>query len=254
MIALRGVELERRTREEHGFDLKTRLFALAAGRYRAPRRKMVIAGVDLDVRRGEKVGVIGPNGAGKTTLLKLICGVLTPTAGTIEIDGTVAALLELGAGFDPELSVVDNIILYGVLLGVDRRAIASRIDAILAFAELQEYRGYPVSALSSGMTARLGFAVATDVEPDVLLVDEALAVGDAHFRAKSRARIDELWHADRTVVLVSHDLMMVRAICERAIWIDRGRIAADGEPDDVIYRYVRAVDAAAEDALLRARS
>jgi lipopolysaccharide transport system ATP-binding protein len=253
VIALDGISLERRMREEYAHDLKGRLLALAAGRYRQPQRKLVLDGIDLEVRRGEKLGIIGPNGAGKSTLLKVICGVLTPTTGLVDVRGRVAPLLELGAGFDPDLSVADNIVLYGVLLGLERRAIEARIGAVVRFAELEEYRRLPVRTLSSGMAARLGFSVATDVDADILLVDEALSVGDESFRAKSRARIDALWHADRTVVLVSHDLTLIRSVCERAIWLNRGRIAASGPPDDVVSRYTRAVDEAAIEALVRSR-
>jgi ABC-type polysaccharide/polyol phosphate transport system ATPase subunit len=254
VIALSGVRLERRTREEYDHDLKARLFALVSGRYRRPQRKTVLEGIDLRIERGEKVGVIGPNGAGKSTLLKLICGVLQPTAGSVAVDGRVAPLLELGAGFDPEMTVLDNIVLYGVLLGIDRRIVDARTPEILRFAELEEYARYPVRALSSGMAARLGFAIATDVDPDILLVDEALAVGDESFRAKSKARIDELWRHDTTVIVVSHDLTTIRATCERAIWLDHGHIMAIGTPADVIARYMRAVDDDAINALLRARA
>jgi ABC-type polysaccharide/polyol phosphate transport system ATPase subunit len=253
MISLRGVQLERRTREEYSDDFKARLFALLAGRMRRSRRKIVLQDVDLDIGAGEKVALIGPNGAGKSSLLKIICGVLTPSAGTVEVRGRVAPLLELGAGFNPELSVIDNVVLYGVLLGMDRHTIAARIDSILNFAELQEYRQYPVRALSSGMAARLGFAIATDSDADILLVDEALSVGDESFRAKSRARIDALWHAHRTVVIVSHDLALVRSMCEKAVWVEHGRVIAVGTPGEVIDRYVRAVDEAALNALLRVR-
>jgi homopolymeric O-antigen transport system ATP-binding protein len=253
MIDLRGVRLDRRTREEFSDDFKSRLFALLARRPQHALRKTVLDDVDLHIERGEKVALIGPNGAGKSTILKVICGVLEPTAGTVDVRGRVAPLLELGAGFNPELSVVDNVALYGVLLGLDRRTIDARLDAILAFAELEEYRRYPVRALSSGMAARLGFAIATDADANILLVDEALSVGDESFRAKSRARIEELWHAHRTVVIVSHDLALVRSICEKAVWIERGRIVAAGPPAEIVDRYVRSVDAAAVDALLRAR-
>jgi ABC-type polysaccharide/polyol phosphate transport system ATPase subunit len=254
VIVLAGVRLERRTREEYANDLKARLFALATGRYRRPQRKVVLDCIDIVIARGEKIGIIGPNGAGKSTLLKLICGVLEPSAGRVAVDGRVAPLLELGAGFDPDMTVVDNIMLYGVLLGIDRRIVTERIDEILRFAELEEYALYPVHALSSGMAARLGFAIATDVDPDILLIDEALAVGDESFRAKSKTRIDALWRHDTTVVVVSHDLSYIRATCEKALWLDRGRIAAIGTPADVADRYVRAVDEAAVSALLRARA
>jgi lipopolysaccharide transport system ATP-binding protein len=253
MISLHSVRLERRTREEFSDDFKSRFFALLARRARRPRRKIVLQDVDLHIAPGEKVALIGPNGAGKSSILKVICGVLEPTSGSVEVRGRVAPLLELGAGFNPELSVTDNIVLYGVLLGLDRRTIASRIDAILDFAELDEYRLYPVRALSSGMAARLGFAVATDSDADILLIDEALSVGDESFRAKSRARIDALWHEHRTVVIVSHDLALVRSMCEKAVWVERGRIVAAGPPNEIVDRYVRAVDEAAINALLRAR-
>lgn len=254
MIELKDVRLERRTREEYSNDLKARIFAVVSGRYRRPLRKVILDAIDLRVDTGEKLGIIGANGAGKSTLLKLICGVLEPTTGTVRVEGRVAPLLELGAGFDPELTVLDNITLYGVLLGVPRRMMATRVEDILAFAELEEYAHYPVRALSSGMAARLGFAIATDVEPDVLLIDEALAVGDESFRAKAKMRIDALWRHDTTVVLVSHDLAAIRSTCERAIWLDRGRIAAAGATDDVVSDYVQAVDDAAISELLRARS
>jgi lipopolysaccharide transport system ATP-binding protein len=253
VIDLRGVRLERRTREEFSDDFKSKVLSLLAGRPERALRKTVLENVDLRIAPGEKVALIGPNGAGKSTILKVICGVLTPTAGTVTVQGRVAPLLELGAGFNPELSVVDNVALYGVLLGLDRRTIDARLEAILAFAELGEYRRYPVRALSSGMAARLGFAIATDADADILLVDEALSVGDESFRAKSRARIDALWHEHRTVVIVSHDLALVRSLCETAVWVEHGRIVAVGPPGEIIDRYVRAVDEAAINALLRAR-
>lgn len=252
MIELREVCLVRRTREEYSDDLKARVLALASGRYRKPRSKAVLEDITLSIGAGEKVALIGANGAGKSTLLKLIAGILTPSTGTIAVSGRVAALIELGAGFDAELTVADNIIRYGVLLGLDRRTIETRVDGILRFAELEEYRRYPVRALSSGMLARLGFAIVTDTDADILLVDEALAVGDESFRTKSRARIDELWRAATTVVIVSHDLSVVRATCSRTIWVDKGQIAAAGKTADIIDRYLRSVDRAAIEALISA--
>lgn len=253
MIALQGVGLVRRTREEFSDDFKSRALALISGRVTRAPRKTVLQDIDLRIAPGEKVALIGPNGAGKSTILKIICGVLTPSSGTVQVRGRVAPLLELGAGFNPELSVVDNVALYGVLLGLDRRTIDARLNAILSFAELEDYRQYPVRALSSGMAARLGFAVATDADADILLIDEALSVGDESFRAKSRARIDSLWHAHRTVVIVSHDLGLVRSMCEKAVWVERGRIVAVGASGEIVDRYVRSVDEAAISALLRAR-
>ena len=140
-----------------------------------------------------------------------------------------------------------------MLLGLDRRTIDARLEDILKFAELEEYRRYPVRALSSGMAARLGFAVATDVDADILLIDEALSVGDESFRAKSRARIDALWHEHRTVVIVSHDLALVRSICDKVVWVERGKIVAVGPPGEIVDRYVRSVDTAAINALFTSR-
>jgi ABC-type polysaccharide/polyol phosphate transport system ATPase subunit len=254
VIALHGVGLDRRTREEFSEDLKSRIFAVATGRFRTPALKTVLDGIELEVSPGEKVGLIGANGAGKSTLLKVVCGILRPQRGTVRVDGRIAPLLELGAGFDADSSVVENVLMYGVLLGVSRRTMEERVDAILAFSELDEYRMYPVRALSSGMAARLGFAIATEVDADVLLVDEALSVGDESFRAKSRARIDSLLHPNRTVLFVSHDLALIRSLTDRVVWIDHGRIAADGPPNDVLARYLASVDAAAVAALDGARA
>lgn len=254
MIALHGVGLDRRTREEFSEDLKSRIFAVATGRFRRPPLKTVLDRIDLEIPSGQKVGLIGANGAGKSTLLKVVCGILRPQRGTVRVDGRVAPLLELGAGFDADSSVVENVLIYGVLLGVPRRTMEERVDAILAFSELDEYRKYPVRALSSGMAARLGFAIATEVDAEILLIDEALSVGDASFRAKSRERIDSLLHPDRTVIVVSHDLPLIRALTERVVWIDHGRIAADGEPHEVLERYLASVDAGAAEALARARA
>lgn len=163
------------------------------GKHIKPAKKQVLQDVDFSVSAGEKVGIIGSNGAGKSTLLKVICGILPPTEGSVRVRGRIAPLIELGAGFNMEMSVQDNIILYGVLLGYRKEDMKVRIREILEFAELEDYAEIPVKALSSGMKARLGFSVATDVEPDILILDEVLSVGDARFTQKSRQRIQDLW-------------------------------------------------------------
>lgn len=203
--------------------------------------------IDLAITPGTKLGIIGPNGAGKSTLLKVMCGILEPTHGTVETHGRIAPLLELGAGFDTNLSVQQNVLLYGTLLGFSRSDLLARLDRILDFAELAEYAAYPVRALSSGMTARLGFAVATDVAPEILIVDEVLSVGDQRFREKSKQRLDDLWHADTTVLTVSHELDFVRTTCERVIWLDRGSVRFDGDPTTAVSGYITSVDLAAND-------
>lgn len=244
-IAFSGVTLVRRTQEELHYDLKRTLLRAAMGRFGKVRRSTVIDGVDLRIEHGQKVGIIGPNGSGKSTLLKLIAGVLVPTRGSISVDGTLAALIEIGVGFDPELSVVDNIIYYGVLLGNEEAAVREHVDAILEFAELSEIRDQPTKTLSSGMSARLGFAIATEFRPEILLLDEVLAVGDERFRRKCGARIDRFWDAQSTIVLVSHDLAHVARTCDRALWLEGGKIRFDGPADEAVQRYLDTVPAAA---------
>jgi ABC-type polysaccharide/polyol phosphate transport system ATPase subunit len=194
--------------------------------------------VSLDVQAGERLGIIGPNGAGKSTLLKVIAGIIPPTSGTVEVTGIVAPLIELGAGFDPDLSVIDNIVLYGVLLGFDFDAMRARIDTILAFAQLEDYAHSLVKTLSSGMSARLSFAVASDLEPDILILDEVFAVGDEMFRRRSRERIEGLWRRGTTSVIVSHDLEFIQETCTRAMCVAGGLISFIGNPRSAARFYI----------------
>jgi ABC-type polysaccharide/polyol phosphate transport system ATPase subunit len=251
---LEAVSLWRRLQEEASFDLKRRLFTLMRARRYERRRRRVLDAVSLDLPKGEKLGVIGPNGSGKSTLLKVICGILSPTSGKIKVEGAIAPLIELGAGFDPDLAVRDNILLYGVLLGHSAAEMRAKVPAILDFAELEEYEDVPVRALSSGMVARLGFAIATDTNPDILILDEVLSVGDESFRNKSRRRIESMWHDHVTVLVVSHDLQFIRDTCTRAIWMEAGRVVKDDGPGEVVDAYLRSVDASALDRLARARA
>ncbi|WP_317995243.1 ABC transporter ATP-binding protein [Vulcanimicrobium alpinum] len=201
----------------------------------------------MTINRGEKVALIGRNGSGKSTLLKLAAGIIAPTQGTVTVEGSLAALIELGAGFDPDLTVIENIVFYGVLLGFSRSHMKQRIPEILQFAELENYGNAPLKTLSSGMSARLSFAIATDVRPEVLLIDEVLSVGDEAFRNKSTARIQRFWDEHSTIVLVSHDLSFIANHCERAILIDSGEIVADGRASDVVARYIADVAATSEE-------
>jgi lipopolysaccharide transport system ATP-binding protein len=187
------------------------------------------------------LGVIGRNGAGKSTLLKLIARVLEPTEGTITVHGRVGALLELGTGFHPDLSGRENVFLNGTLLGLTKREIAQRMDDIVAFSELEPFIDAPLRNYSSGMQMRLGFAVAVHTDPEILLVDEVLAVGDAGFQHKCLDRIASLRRSGVTILLVSHDLGTVQSLCDRAIWLDDARIEAEGQPTDVIMAYLNAV-------------
>lgn len=242
VIDLENVTLWRRTQEEFHYDLKRLIFAMLQRRYRKPQRRRVLNGVSLQAAAGEKIAVIGENGSGKSTLLKVICGILTPSSGTVQTCGRIAPLVELGAGFDADLSLADNILFYGILLGVPKDVMLARTREILDFAELSDRRNEPVKSLSSGMMARLGFAVATDQRPDILILDEVLAVGDERFTKKTRERIDQFWDEHSTIVVVSHDLGFVASACQRGVWIDKGRIAFDGPVHEAVLRYKCTVD------------
>jgi ABC-type polysaccharide/polyol phosphate transport system ATPase subunit len=244
-IAVRDVTLVRRTQEELHYDLKRSALRLLSGRVGRVRRRTVLDRVSLRIEHGEKVGVIGPNGSGKSTLLKVIAGILAPTSGTAMVDGTLAALIELGVGFDAELSLVDNIIYYGVLLGHSEELVRQHVDEILDFAELAEHRHEPTKTLSSGMSARLSFAIATEFRPEILLVDEVLSVGDERFRRKCAARIDRFWDEHSTILLVSHDLFTVARTCNRVIWMDRGAVRFDGPAEQAANLYLSTIPSTA---------
>jgi ABC-2 type transport system ATP-binding protein/lipopolysaccharide transport system ATP-binding protein len=241
VIRLDQVSLWRRTQEEYTYDLKKTLFSMLEGKYRKPTRKLVLDRINLSINAGEKIGIIGSNGSGKSTLLKIICGILRPSGGTVQIHGRIAPLIELGAGFEPDMSVSNNIIFNGVLLGFSKADMMQRTQSILEFAELEEYALVPVKALSSGMNARLGFAIATDVQPDILILDEVLSVGDESFKRKCKQRIDTFWEAHSTVLVVSHDLEFVRQSCERVIWLNQGQINYIGKAEQALEHYLDTV-------------
>lgn len=199
---------------------------------------MALNNVSLKVNKGEIVGIIGHNGAGKSTLLKLISRVLTPTCGRVWVRGKVAPLLELGAGFHPELTGRENIYLNGSILGLTRRDIDKRIQGIIDFSELHEFIDAPIRTYSSGMMARLGFAVATDTDPDVLILDEIMGVGDEAFQRKSETRIRSFFEKGITILLVSHNMDQVEKLCTRAVWLDHGKVEEEGIPEKVVERYM----------------
>ncbi|MBX6772837.1 MAG: ABC transporter ATP-binding protein, partial [Chloroflexi bacterium] len=203
--------------------------------------------VSLSVAPGETLGIIGENGSGKSTLLKLISGILEPTAGRVRVEGKVSALIELGAGFHPDLTGRENIYLNGAILGLGRREMARRFEEIVAFAELERFIDTPVKHYSSGMYMRLGFAVAISVDPDILIVDEVLAVGDEAFQRKCLERIADLRRRGTTVIFVSHVLPLVEQLCDRAVWLERGVIRARGDARAVVRAYQTAVECAAVD-------
>ena len=197
-----------------------------------------LRGVSFNLVRGESLGVIGPNGAGKSTLLQVLAGIIQPSEGAVEVHGHVSSLLTLGAGFDSELSGTDNILLAGAFLGLPDAVVRDLMPSIIEFADLGRFIDAPLKTYSSGMRARLGFAIATSVDPDILLLDEVLATGDADFRDKSKARVIELVKAAKGIVLVTHDMGWVTEYCNRAILLEQGRVIHEGDPADTVKIHV----------------
>ena len=218
--------------------LKSSMLDLIRGRH-SKKDFWALRGVNFSVKDGETLGIIGPNGAGKSTLLGLITGTLTPTEGKIETNGRHSSLLELGAGFHPDLSGRENVYLNGAIMGLSKRQIEQRFQQIVDFAELEAFIDTPVKHYSSGMYVRLGFAIAVEVDPDILLVDEVLAVGDAMFRRKCLRKIEEFQKRRKTMLVVSHDLETIKNISDRIVLLDEGKIIDFGDPGVVVEEYLR---------------
>ncbi len=239
-IALHGVT-KRFVRLSRGGRLHSLKGALLHGQLLGRNREgasfLAVDELDLEVAAGEAVALIGPNGSGKTTTLKLVSGILRPTSGVVEVNGRVTALIELGAGFHPEITGRENVLINGMLLGLSRREVESRIEEIIEFSGLGEFIDQPVKTYSSGMYVRLGFAVAVAAEPDVLLIDEVLAVGDAAFTRKGLDRLAWMRRRGVTMLIVSHDLELVTQVADRAVYLERGRVVMDGTTDAVVARY-----------------
>lgn len=195
--------------------------------------------VSFSIGKGETVGIIGLNGSGKSTLLKVIAGVLKPAKGNVSVYGSVAPLIELGAGFDPDLSARENIYLNGAVLGYNRKRMEELFEEIVEFSELRDFLDVPVKNFSSGMQARLGFSIATSIIPDILIVDEVLGVGDYKFQEKCHNRMQEIISSGATVLFVSHSINQVKEICKRAIWVDGGKIVMDGPVEEVCDCYMK---------------
>jgi ABC-type polysaccharide/polyol phosphate transport system ATPase subunit len=211
-----------------------------------------VRNVTISVPRGQTLGVIGRNGSGKSTLLKLVAGITKPTTGTVIVNGRVSALIELGAGFHPEISGRENVFINGIMLGLTKREITSRFDEIVEFAELQDFIDAPVKTYSSGMYMRLGFAVAIHVDPEVLLVDEVLAVGDEGFTHKCLDKFAEFKRRGKTILLVTHSLGLVERFCDEALWMDGGRMKLQGDPKRVVGAYITDVERSEEQQLAAA--
>ncbi len=239
MIALQGVSVKYRLVEERRRSFQAHVINYIKGRRVIRQTLWALRDISLEIGRGESLGIIGPNGAGKSTLLKVVSGVIKPAEGRINVRGKAAPLIELAAGFDDELTGRENIFLNASILGFSRRDIEQRFDRIVDFSELRDFIDTPLKNYSSGMTARLAFSVATEVDPDILIIDEVLAVGDAHFKQKSKERILEFKNRGVIILFVSHDMEQVRSLCNKVLWLDHGRARMLGDPETVAGEYLK---------------
>ena len=236
VIDAKNIDFAYRVLTNHQSSLKT-LFKDFLHRKVRVENYQALKNVSFEVTKGETVAIIGKNGAGKSTLLKLLAQVVPPTKGGLKINGTVAPMIELGAGFNPELTGRENIIFYSALLGRDVKKVRQRVEVIADWAGVSDHLDYQLRTFSSGMIARLAFATATDEVPDLLLIDEVLSVGDGEFAQKSKARMQEIIKSGTTVVLVSHDLLTVAELADRVIWLKKGEVVMAGKPIEVISAY-----------------
>jgi teichoic acid transport system ATP-binding protein len=235
-IRVEDVSLTYRTSLERTPTLKSTVLKLGR-RERVIREVEALKNVSFTVPHGQVLGVVGANGAGKSTLMRVMSGILPPTRGRVEVDGRVSTLLALGVGFNRKLTGRENVVLGGLAAGLSREELAAKYEEIVAFAELEDFMDMPMRTYSSGMYGRLGFSVAVNMDPDILMIDEALSVGDARFRKKSFRRMRELCEQDRTVVLVSHALGTIEQLCDQAIWMDKGVLRMWDEPEAVVGAY-----------------
>ena len=238
MIEAEGLSMRFNLGIELGFSLKQWFVDAPRRKIRERNEFWALRSVSFSVRRGEVVGLVGANGAGKSTLLKLVAGVMKPTEGSVRCGGTVCPMIELGAGFDPQLTARENIYLNGAIMGYSRAFLESRFDAIVDFSELRSFLDVPVQSFSSGMTARLAFSIAVQVDPEILIVDEILSVGDAAFQAKSEEKMLQMIRGGTTVLFVSHSVEQIRKLCSRALWLERGVLREAGDCDTVCGHYL----------------
>jgi ABC-type polysaccharide/polyol phosphate transport system ATPase subunit len=237
-IRVEDVSVTYRTPLERRPTLKSTLLR-AGRRERIIREVQALRGVSFEVQHGKVMGVVGANGAGKSTLMRTVAGILPPTAGRVEVHGRMSTLLSLGVGFNRKLTGRENVMLGGLAAGLTRAELAEKYEEIVEFAELEEFMDMPMRTYSSGMYGRLAFAVAVTMHPDILIIDEALSVGDARFRRKSFERMRELCGEDRTILLVSHALGSIEELCDEAIWLHKGKMRLWDEPPTVVEAYAR---------------
>jgi ABC-type polysaccharide/polyol phosphate transport system ATPase subunit len=236
VISIKNVSMHFNMPKERVHSLKEYVIRLAKGQLHF-ENFVALENINLEINKGDVFGIVGLNGSGKSTLLKIIAGIITPTHGSVTVRGTVAPLIELGAGFDAELTARENIYLNGSVLGYTKKLIDAHFDDIVAFSELGEFIDVPMKNYSTGMIARIGFAVATIVKPDILIIDEILAVGDFRFQEKCEQRIGHLMSDGTTVVIVSHAIEQIERLCNRVAWLERGQLQTAGEAPEVCRRY-----------------
>ena len=243
MIEVSHITMDFRLDRNHTTNLKEYVVNLLLGK-RKVEMFHALDDVSFTIPRGSVTGLIGPNGAGKSTILKVISGIYRPTSGQVQVRGQIVPMLEFGSGFDAELSGRENILLNGAILGYSKDFLLPKVDAIIDYSELRDFIDMPLKTYSSGMLARLAFSIASVVEPDVLIVDEILSVGDERFQRKSRARMLEMMtNSGTTVLFVSHNLQQLRQMCDRVIWLDHGRIRAIGSAQDICDAYEKEAEA-----------
>lgn len=244
MIDIKNVTMNFDMGIEKGFSFKQMFINMLDPKLRKKGKKekqvfVALNDVDFHIEKGEVVGLIGSNGAGKSTLLKVVSGVMKPTKGKVEAHGTIAPMIELGAGFDGELTARENIYLNGAVLGYSKSFIDEKFEEIVEFSEMREFLDVPIKNYSSGMTAKIAFAIATIVDPEILIVDEILSVGDIKFQEKSRNKMMSMINGGTTVLYVSHSLESIRELCTKVVWLEHGKVKMIGNPDEICDKYYR---------------
>jgi ABC-type polysaccharide/polyol phosphate transport system, ATPase component len=239
MIEIKDVSMKFNLGIEKNFSLKQGFVELFSHKKRKKDYFWALKDVSFHVDKGEVVGLIGRNGAGKSTLLKVVSGVMKPTSGEVIVNGAVSPMIELGAGFDPELTARENIYLNGAILGYSKKTLDEKFDEIVEFSELRDFLEVPVKNFSSGMTAKLAFSIATIVDPEILIVDEILSVGDIKFQEKSKNKMMEMIKGGTTVLYVSHSLQSIKDLCTKVVWLDHGKIVDMGDPKKICNKYYK---------------
>lgn len=239
MIKLTNVSMRFNLGIEKNFSFKQLFISFFSFKKKKSEYFWALKDINLNIKKGEVVGFVGPNGAGKSTLLKVVSGVMKPTRGKVEVNGVISPMIELGAGFDSELTARENIFLNAAVLGYSEKFIEDKFQEIVDFSELHEFLDAPIKNFSSGMTARLAFSIATVVNPEILIVDEILSVGDINFQEKSRKKMEQMIKGGTTVLYVSHSISTIKAICTKAVWIDHGSIVDYGNPIRICDAYYK---------------